>query len=178
VRTLAVRDARVRALALTVDGKRLLWGGEGVPPQLVDPETGRTVLSMQRHTGFVTALAMTPDGTRAVSAGSDRVVRVWDLATGQCLHSLAGHREAVSCVAVSADSATAASGSLDGTVRLWDLEAGQRCARSRGIGERSAPCSSPDLQATSSRRARTARCTCGRLGPASRGRRSRGTCRR
>ena len=30
-------------------------------------ETGRTLLSMQRHTGFATALAMTPDGTRAVA---------------------------------------------------------------------------------------------------------------
>jgi WD40 repeat protein/serine/threonine protein kinase len=129
VRTLPVRDARVRALALTVDGTRLLWGGEGLPPQLLDLETGRTLLSMQRHTGFATALAMTPDGTRAVSAGSDRVVRVWDLATGQCLLTLSGHREAVTCVAVSADSATAASGSQDGTVRLWDLEAGREvCA--------------------------------------------------
>lgn len=129
LRALAVRDARVRALALTIDGTRLLWGGEGVPPQLVDLETGRTILSMQRHTGFVTALAMTPDGTRAVSAGSDRVVRVWDVATGQCLLALSGHREAVTCVAVSADSATAASGGLDGTVRLWDLEAGREvCA--------------------------------------------------
>jgi WD40 repeat protein/serine/threonine protein kinase len=125
LRTMPVRDARVRALALTVDGTRLLWGGEGMPAQLLDLETGRSLLSMQRHTGFATALAMTPDGTRAVAAGSDRVVRVWDLSTGQCLHALSGHREAVTCVAVSADSATAASGSQDGTVRLWDLEAGR-----------------------------------------------------
>ena len=129
LRTIAVREVKLKALAITPDGARLLWGGDGAPPQLVELETARPILSFQRHPGFVSGLVITPDGKRALAGGSDRVVRLWDLETGQLVQSFAGHREAVTCVAVSADSATGASGSLDGTVRLWDLEDGREvCA--------------------------------------------------
>ncbi len=124
-RTISVREVKLKALAITPDGTRLLWGGDGAPPQLADLETGRPILSFQRHPGFVAALAIAPDGRRALAGGSDRVVRLWDLETGQLVQSFAGHREAVTSVAISADSATGASGSLDGTVRLWDLEDGR-----------------------------------------------------
>ena len=124
-RTLAVREMKLKAIAITPDGTRLLWGGEGAPPQLVELETGRPILSFQRHAGFVSALTISPDGRRALAGGSDRVVRLWDLETGQLVQAFAGHREAVTCVAISADSATGVSGSLDGTVRLWDLEDGR-----------------------------------------------------
>lgn len=128
-RTIAVREIKLKALAITPDGARLLWGGDGAPPQLVELETGRPILSFQRHPGFVSALAISPDGRRALAGGSDRAVRLWDLETGQLVQSFAGHREAVTTVAISADSATGASGSLDGTVRLWDLEDGKEvCA--------------------------------------------------
>jgi WD40 repeat protein/serine/threonine protein kinase len=124
-RTLAVREVKLKTIAITPDGARMVWGGDGAPPQVVDLETGRPVLSFQRHPGFVSAICIAPDGRRALAGGSDRVVRLWDLETGQLVQPLAGHREAVTCVAISADGATGASGSLDGTVRLWDLEEGR-----------------------------------------------------
>jgi len=132
VRTLPMREMRLRSMAVAPDGRAVLCGGEGAPPQLLELETARHVRAFQPHPGFLTALAITADGRFAVSGGSDRAVRVWDMATGRCLRALEGHAEAVTSVAVSADGSRAVSGSLDGTVRAWDLASGQAVANFAG----------------------------------------------
>jgi WD40 repeat protein/serine/threonine protein kinase len=120
---LTVPELRIRCLATAADGRSLLVGGDGAPPQLCDLTTMRAVRAMQRHPGVTTALAISRDGRLAVGGSSDRTVRIWELATGRALHTFEGHTEAVACVAVSDDGRLAASGSLDGTVRLWDVAA-------------------------------------------------------
>jgi WD40 repeat protein/serine/threonine protein kinase len=122
---LTVPELRIRCVVATPDGRSVLIGGEGAPPQLCDLSTGRVVRAMQRHPGVTTAVAISRDGRLAVGGSSDRVVRVWELASGRALHAFEGHTEAVACVAVSDNGALAASGGLDGTVRVWDLAAGQ-----------------------------------------------------
>jgi predicted Zn finger-like uncharacterized protein len=117
-------EAPVRALAVTPDGRFLLWGGENAALSVWDLEAGRAVRTWQRHTGFTTAIALAPDGRHAVTAGSDRIVRLWDLVKGQCLRQMEGHEDAVTSVAVGPTRAV--SGSRDGTVRVWDLDGG-RC---------------------------------------------------
>lgn len=117
-------EAPVRALAVTPDGRHLLWAGENAAVAVWDLETGRAVRAWQRHPGFTTAIAIAHDGRHALTAGSDRLVRLWDLATGQCLQTMEGHEDAVTSVALGRT--RAASGSRDGTVRVWDL-AGGRC---------------------------------------------------
>jgi WD40 repeat protein/serine/threonine protein kinase len=117
-------DAPVRALAVTPDGRYMIWAGENAPLQIWDLETGRAVRTWQRHTGFTTAIALSPDGRHAAAAGSDRVVRIWDLATGQLLSTLEGHEDAVTSVAMGRTRAV--SGSRDGAVRVWGLAEG-RC---------------------------------------------------
>jgi len=128
VRTLAMREMRLRSMAVAPDGRTLLCAGEGAPLQLVDMDTGRPLRAFQPHPGFLAALAITADGRLAVSGGSDRTVRVWDMATGRCLRALEGHQEAVAAVAVSVEGSRAVSASLDGTVRAWDLASGQAVA--------------------------------------------------
>jgi WD40 repeat protein/serine/threonine protein kinase len=117
-------EAPVRALAVTPDGRFLLWAGENAAVAVWDMEAGRAVRSWQRHTGFATAIALAPDGRHAVTAGSDRGVRLFDLVSGQCLRTMEGHEDAVTSVAVGPTRAV--SGSDDGTVRVWDLSDG-RC---------------------------------------------------
>ncbi len=123
LKTLHAEGARLRALALTPDGRTLLWGGDDVPLEALDLTTGRSVRSFQRLTGFPIAVAAAPNGT-IVTGGSDRAARLWDLDSGRCLRTLEGHREALTDVAVEAAGARAFSASLDGTVRAWDLASG------------------------------------------------------
>ena len=129
---LTVPDLRIRCLAMAPDGRAVLVGGEGTPPQLCDLSTGRALRAMQRHPGVTTALAISRDGRLAAGGSSDRTVRVWEVASGRCLHVFEGHTEAVTCVALTDDGARAVSGSLDGTVRLWDTATGQALATMSG----------------------------------------------
>jgi len=121
---LTLSDLRVRCLAMSPDGRALLVGGEGTPPQLCELPGGRVLRAMQRHPGITTTLAISRDGRLAAGGTSDRTVRVWELATGRSLHVFEGHTEAVTSVALSDDGALCASGGLDGTVRVWDVAAG------------------------------------------------------
>jgi predicted Zn finger-like uncharacterized protein len=129
---LTVPELRIRCLAAAPDGRSVLVGGEGAPPQLYDLSTSRVVRAMQRHPGFTTALAISRDGRLAVGGSSDRAVRIWELGSGRCRHVFEGHTEAVACVAISDDGALAASGGLDGTLRLWDVAGGQARATLAG----------------------------------------------
>jgi WD40 repeat protein/serine/threonine protein kinase len=128
VRTMTSGEMRLRAIAVTPDGRSVLRAGEGTPPQLSETETGRALRVFQPHPGFLSALSITGDGRLAVSGGSDRTVRLWDIATGRCVRVFEGHQEAVTAVAVSADGTRAVSASLDGSVRAWDLATGQAVA--------------------------------------------------
>ena len=121
-RTLPVGDSRPRALALSPDGRTLVWAGERAPLQAWDLPAQRPLRQFQHQAGVVTSLALGDGGRIALTGGSDRLVRVWDVATGQCLRALEGHGDAVACVALSGE--CGASGGLDGTVRVWDLRAG------------------------------------------------------
>ena len=129
---LTVPELRIRCVAAAPDGRTVLMGGEGAPPQLCDLSTGRVVRAMQRHPGVATALAISRDGRLAVGGSSDRVVRIWELGSGRALPALEGHTEAVTCVAISDDGALAASGGLDGTVRVWDVARGRPRATLEG----------------------------------------------
>ena len=128
IRTLPGGDMRLRAMAVTPDGRTLLRAGEGAAPQLSELETGRPLRAFQPHPGFLSTLSITGDGRFAVSGGSDRTVRLWEIATGRCVRVCEGHQEAVTAVAVSADGTRAVSASLDGSVRAWDLSSGQAVA--------------------------------------------------
>ena len=74
-----------RAIAFTVDSKRLLTGHEAGHIAVWDAQTGASVQSLQststvgRLSASCTAVLPLPDARGAVTAGSDGVIRVWRL---------------------------------------------------------------------------------------------------
>jgi WD40 repeat protein/serine/threonine protein kinase len=126
VRTLQAEGVTVRALAVSPDGRNVLWAGEGGAPQLAVVATGAPARSFQRQAGVANAVAMTGDSRLALAGGSDRAIRVWDAATGRIERVIEGHAGAVLALAVSADGTTLLSGSQDQTVRHWEIATG-RC---------------------------------------------------
>jgi WD40 repeat protein len=126
----------VTALALSLDGTRLLTGGgrsvtdrqtgKGAPAagplHLWDRTSGRCLATWDAHAGAVTAVALTGDGRFAFSAGTDRLLKVWEAETGRCLRTFAGHADAVTSLALARDARFAVTGGADRFVRVWLLD--------------------------------------------------------
>jgi WD40 repeat protein len=125
------------------DGKRIVSGGQGFDPKtrkswsemkVWDAATGKELLSLKGHTGYVRSVAYSPDGKRIVSGSGGFFrqlgeVKVWDAATGQLLLSLKDRSDGVNSVAYSPDGKRVASGGglmFEGTVKVWDVATGQR----------------------------------------------------
>lgn len=70
----------VRALAISLDGKRLAAGDDSGTVHLFDLPAGKPAGKLAGHADWILALAFSPDGTRLVSGGDDGQVLLWDLA--------------------------------------------------------------------------------------------------
>jgi WD40 repeat protein len=112
----------VSCIAVTPDGRRVLFGCENESTVTVwHVESGR-LFRMTGHSGPVRAVAACPDVRRAVSASDDRCLKVWDVETGHELQTWMGHSDSVTKVVISANGRRAASVSNDNTLRVWSLE--------------------------------------------------------
>ena len=81
--------ARVTAVTVSADGKRIATASADGLIRVWDAETYRPVVEPKGHTGAVRGIDVSPDGRLALTTGADRTARVWDLATGRELRAFA-----------------------------------------------------------------------------------------
>ncbi|MFJ8858813.1 WD40 repeat domain-containing protein [Streptomyces sp. NPDC102451] len=73
------RSTEVQTAQLSRDGKYVVSGGEDGLVHIWETGTGRSVRTLEGHTGSVSALALTPDNRYLMSGSTDRTVRLWKL---------------------------------------------------------------------------------------------------
>lgn len=114
------------SLSISDDGQFLLAGLRGSSDNLnlINLESGETVLDLDGHTDGVLSTAFTADGKIGVSGSWDNSVIVWDLETGDRIHTLIAHSERVSSVDITDNGRYVISGSNDRSMHLWDLQTG------------------------------------------------------
>jgi WD40 repeat protein len=121
IRTLEGHAGRVRAVALTPDGRRAVSGSDDKTLKVWDLESSREIRTLEGHAGKVRAVALTPDGQRAVSGSDDNTLKVWDLESGSLIASFAGDSFMLSC-AVAPDGLTIVAGDASGKIHFLRLE--------------------------------------------------------
>jgi WD40 repeat protein len=128
------------AVAFSRDGRLLAAAGDKAV-QIWDVGTGKLLLPLKGHTGWVRGVAFSPNGRQVASVSDDQTVRLWDTATGNEQLKLTGHTSAVLCVAFSPDGGLLATGQAaapapqqraapapqERPVRVWDIAG--RCER-------------------------------------------------
>jgi hypothetical protein len=119
----------------SASGRNLLAsGGSDGKVRLWEPNSGRLLRVLSRHTGGINALAFSPDGEWLASASQDSSVGLWRSESGREVHHFAGFASSPTGVCFSPDGkrlATAAGGddlraewNRDRQVVIRDVESG------------------------------------------------------
>jgi WD40 repeat protein/serine/threonine protein kinase/TPR repeat protein len=115
---------RVRSIAYSPDGRRLITASYDGTARVWDASTGRQLLILQGHGGPVLSATFSPDGRRVATGSYDKTARIWDAATGRQLLVLP-HQDRVRSVAFSPDGRQLITGAYDKTARIWDATTGR-----------------------------------------------------
>ena len=74
-------------------------GFEDPAIRIWDAATGKLMVRLDGHTGWVGKLVFSEDGRQLISAASDQTIRVWDAGTWTEARVLRGHSDEVHAVA-------------------------------------------------------------------------------
>jgi WD40 repeat protein len=133
---------RVRAVAISPDGKFVLTGSGDSTARLWRADSGQ-LISTLRHDSGVTAVAFSPDGKSVLTGSRDSTARLWRADSGQLISTLR-HDDSVTAVAFSPDGKFVLTGSDNRTARLWRPDSGQLISTLRHGSYVTAVAFSPD----------------------------------
>jgi small GTP-binding protein len=116
---------RIRSVAFSADGQRVVSGDDEGVVRLWDLESGRLLWLFVGHVGAIRSAAFSRDRKRVITGGDDSLVRVWDVERRGSLRLLKGHTSSVTSVSFSTDGKRALSGGSDSSIRMWDVKSGR-----------------------------------------------------
>jgi WD40 repeat protein/tRNA A-37 threonylcarbamoyl transferase component Bud32 len=125
VGTPLLHSTKVKAIALSPDGSRLLTGANDSVLHVWDADTRQAVGEPLVHESPVNRAAFSPDGKRVLTGCTDSTVRLWDLESGQVRVGPLFHQGQLFVVSFSPDGTLLATAPDDQTVRLWDATTGE-----------------------------------------------------
>src|SRR5260370_4129701 len=111
-------------LALSPDGKRLLYGQKSAPYICREVGTGKELYKLAAPAVGLRGVSFLPDGRSLISVHVDDTIAVWDGSNGKELRS-SKHGRNVRAARLSPDGKTLAIGNADGSISLWDVNAGR-----------------------------------------------------
>jgi COMPASS component SWD3 len=122
--------ARVPAIIISADGKKLIGGSFG---QLVNKDsaintlklwelgTGKLLRDFTQNTDSIESIVLTADGGTMITGNFNGKIKFWNWRTGKLISTMRGDTNSVEAIAISPNQKFLASSSEDGTIRIWQL---------------------------------------------------------
>ena len=134
--TLAGHSARVRAVAVTSDGRHAVSASDDCSLRIWNLQRNDEERTLVGHRDWIRAVVITSDGQRAVSVSDDHTLRIWDITTGAELRQMHIYFDALTALAVTPDAKFVISASHDRTLKVWDLDRGlEKCTLRGHLGK-------------------------------------------
>lgn len=115
------QEAAIRTAAFSGDGKLLAIGDFAGSTRLLDPSTGKVILTFPQHAKLVNSVAFTPDDKTLVTGSFDETIKLWDVASGKEQHGFSLPGEGIVKAAISSDGRVLGAVTWPGKAHLWDL---------------------------------------------------------
>lgn len=117
----------VWAIALSLDGDRLLSGSQDQTLKLWDTASGRLIDTLSGHRSWIRAVAISPDCQTLFSGSADGMLKIWqadDSGKYRCQQTHIAHSGPVLSIAIHKGGQQIATSSTDRTIKLWNLKSG------------------------------------------------------
>lgn len=115
------------AIALSLDGNRLLSGSQDQTLKLWDAVSGSLIDTLNGHQSWIRAVAISPDCQTLLSGSADGMLKIWR-ADGagkyRCQQTHVAHSGPVLSIAIHKGGQQIATSSTDRTIKLWKLKSG------------------------------------------------------
>jgi WD40 repeat protein len=127
-------ESAVHALGLSLDGKKLVSGGDDGTVRLWDFDTGKLIAKWTGHMRTVRSVCWSQDGGTVVSGSYDRTARVWDVESGKTVLMIETGLSNVCAVIYSPDTTMIATGgyNYEEYVKIWDAKIGKLVTNLKG----------------------------------------------
>lgn len=124
----------ILAADISADLSRVATGGPGRRVRIYDTSTQQCLVTIKKHTDWVTALAFSPDGVLLATGDRNGGLYVWESGSGNEFYTLKGHDKMIASLAWRPDSNVLAAGSEDGNWTWWEMMGGTRIKRTASHG--------------------------------------------
>ena len=128
----------VSAMAVSLDGKKVVCGCLGGAVELWDINTGRIIAKWTGHTRNVRSVYWNRDCGRVVSGSGDGIARVWDVESGKTVLAIETRHIMVNAAIYSPDMTmigTGGPGDSDDSkefIKIWDAKTGKLITNLKG----------------------------------------------
>ena len=121
--TMIIHSHQIVALAITKDGKKVVYVGLDNSINVIDVAT-RAVLTTINETKAISDVEVSHDGSKIITSSED-IITVWDIQTGELFTSIYDAQNNIISLKITPDDKYIVSGGSDGKIKVWDASSGE-----------------------------------------------------
>ena len=110
----------MNGVAFSPNGQRIVTASQDQTAKVWEAATGKELLTLKGHRGWISCVAFSPDGQRIVTGSHDQTAKIWEAASGRGLLTLRGQTPPILPLAFSRDGQRILSAGAYPGFQVWE----------------------------------------------------------